>query len=82
MEPLTETEPIIVSRPAQEPKNNEHGAALLIGKLTKHSVIVQKGTTFLIIFSILAFYAAMYLIHMESVDRHFQSPVSSTAARR
>jgi hypothetical protein len=81
MEPLTETEPIIITQPAQEPKSNEH-AADVIGKLTKHSVIVEKGTTFLIIFSILAFYAAMYLIHMESVDRHFQSPVSNTAARR
>ena len=49
--------------------------------ITKHSVIVKKGTTFLIIFSVLALYAAAYLIHMEAIDRHFQSPIVRTAAR-
>jgi hypothetical protein len=49
--------------------------------MTKHTVIIRKGTTFLIIFSILALYAAMYLIHMESVDRHLQSPVFKILVR-
>jgi hypothetical protein len=61
-------------------KNNDK-AAFLIGKLAKHSVIVRKSTTFLIIFSIVALYAAMYLIHMESVDRRLQSREYKTAVR-
>src|SRR5579864_6430820 len=61
-------------------KNNEK-TTLLINKLARHSVIVRKSTTFLIIFSIVALYAAMYLIHMESVDRHLQSHMYKTAVR-
>jgi hypothetical protein len=81
MEHVKEIEPIILNHVTQGEKNNEVTAAVVIGKLTKHSVIVRKGTTFLIIFSILALYAAMYLIHQETVDRRFQSPVYKTAAR-
>jgi hypothetical protein len=81
MERPKEIEPIILNRTAQKEKHNEQAAAFIIGKLAKHSVIIRKGTTFLIIFSILALYAAMYLIHMESVQRHFQSPGYKTAAR-
>jgi hypothetical protein len=63
----------------KEKRNDK--AAFLIGKLTKHSVIVRKSTTFLIIFSIVALYAAMYLIHLESVERHLQSHEYKTAVR-
>jgi hypothetical protein len=77
MELSKEIEPIILTQVAHK----EKATAVLLDKLTKHSVIVRKGTTFLIIFSILALYAAMYLIHMESVDRHIQSPVFKTAVR-
>lgn len=64
----------------QKEKNNDK-TAFLIGKLAKHSVIIRKSTTFLIIFSIVALYAAMYLIHMESVDRHLKSNMYKTAVR-
>jgi hypothetical protein len=77
MELPKETEPLISAQVAQKEKTT----AIVLGKLTKHTVIVRKGTTFLIIFSILALYAAMYLIHMESVDRQLQSPVFKTAVR-
>jgi hypothetical protein len=81
MELSKEIEPIILTQVAPQGKNNEKAVAFLISKLTRHSIIIRKGTTFLIIFSILALYAAMYLIHMESVDRHIQSPVFKTAVR-
>jgi hypothetical protein len=77
MEPPKEKEPNISAQVAQKEKST----AFLLGKMTKHTVIVRKGTTFLIIFSILALYAAMYLIHMESVDRHLQSPVFKILVR-
>ena len=81
MELPKEIEPIILTQVAPQGKNNEKAAAFLIGKLARHSVIIRKGTTFLIIFSILALYAAMYLIHMESVDRHLQNHDYKTAVR-
>jgi hypothetical protein len=77
MEPPKEKEPNISAQVARKEKST----AFLLGKMTKHTVIVRKGTTFLIIFSILALYAAMYLIHMESVDRHLQSPVLKILVR-
>jgi hypothetical protein len=77
MELPKENEPPISTQPAQKEKST----TFLLGKLTKHAIIVRKGTTFLIIFSILALYAAMYLIHMESVDRHLQSPVFKILVR-
>jgi hypothetical protein len=81
MERTKEIEPVILPLPAQEEKNKEQATAILIGKLANHSVIIRKGTTFLIVFSILALYAAMYLMHMESVDRHLESPAYKTAVR-
>jgi hypothetical protein len=81
MELPKEIEPIILNQVAPQGKNNEKAAAFLIGKLARHSVIIRKSTTFLIIFSILALYAAMYLIHMESVDRHLQNHDYKTAVR-
>jgi hypothetical protein len=81
MERTKEIEPLIFKPVAQNEKHNEQAAALIIGKLAKHSVIIKKGTTFLIVFSLLAFYAAMYLIHMETVDRHDKSPAYKTAVR-
>ena len=81
MELPKEIEPIICTQAARQGKNNEKSVAFLIGKLAKHSVIIRKGTTFLIIFSMLAMYAAMYLIHMESVDRHLQNHDYKTAVR-
>ena len=81
MELPKEIEPIILTQVARQGKNNEKATALLIGKLARHSVIIRKGTTFLIIFSILALYAAMYLIHMESVDRRLQNHDYKTAVR-
>jgi hypothetical protein len=80
MERTKEITPTILTQSAQDQKNHER-ADFLIAKLETHSVIIRKGTTFLIIFSILALYAAMYLIHMESIDRHFPPPVVKTAAR-
>jgi hypothetical protein len=44
----------------------------------KHTVIVRKGKKFLILLSFLTLLAAIYLIHMESANRHFQSPGSGT----
>ena len=81
MELPKEIEPIICTQAARQGKSNEKSAAFLIGKLAKHSVIIRKGTTFLIIFSILAMYAAMYLIHLSSVERHSQTHAFKTAAR-
>lgn len=81
MERTKETQPLIFTPVAHKEKHNEQAAAFLIGKLAKHSVIIKKGTTFLIIFSILALYAAMYLIHMESVDRQYQSPAYKSVVR-
>ena len=81
MELTKEIEPVIFNQPAQDEKNREKAADFLIAKLASHSVIIRKGTTFLIIFSILALYAAMYLIHMESLERHLQSPVVKTMIR-
>jgi hypothetical protein len=77
MAPPKEKEPNIPAQVAQKEKST----AFLLGKMTKHTVIIRNGTTFLIIFSILAIYAAMYLIHMESVDRHLQSPVFKILVR-
>src|ERR1700730_13264667 len=62
-------------------RNNEKAAAVLMGKLAKHSIIVRKGTTFLIVFSILALYAAVVLSHMSSPNRTLHSPVFKTAVR-
>jgi len=82
MERTKEPDPIIITQPAQDDKNHEKAAAdVLIAKLETHSVIIKKGTTFLIVFSILALYAAMYLIHMESIDRHYKSSAYKTAVR-
>ena len=81
MELPKEIEPFTLPRPAHDEKNHEKAADFLIAKLATHSVIIRKGTTFLIIFSILALYAAMYLIHMESVDRHYKSPAYKTVIR-
>ena len=81
MERTKDTTPVILPRSAQDQKNHEKATDLLIAKLETHSVIIRKGTTFLIIFSILALYAAMYLIHMETIDRHYKSPAYKTAAR-
>ncbi len=81
MERTKEKEPHILTQFAQAEKNREQAAAILVGKLSKHSVIIRKGTTFLIVFSILTLYAAMYLIHMESVDRHYKNSSYKTAAR-
>ncbi len=72
---------IIMTQSAQDQKNHEKAADFLIAKLETHSVIIRKGTTFLIIFSILALYAAMYLIHMETVDRHYKSSTYRTVVR-
>jgi hypothetical protein len=77
MEFTKEIEPTISAQIAHKEKTT----AILLGKLTKHTVIIRKGTTFLIIFSMLALYAAMYLIHLESVERHLQSPVARTVVR-
>ena len=81
MEFTKEIEPIKLNRAAHEEKHTDKAAAFLIDKLAKHSVIIKKGTTFLIIFSILALYAAMYLIHMEKTDRHTKNPVVRAAVR-
>jgi hypothetical protein len=81
MERTIETDPIIKTQSAQDEKNREKAADILIAKLESHSVIIKKGTTFLIVFSILALYAAMYLIHMESVDRQYQNATYKTAVR-
>ena len=77
MEFTKEIEPTISAQISHKEKTT----AILLGKLTKHTVIIRKGTTFLIIFSMLALYAAVYLIHLESVERRLQSPVVRTAAR-
>jgi len=77
MEHTKEIEPTISAQMAHKEKTT----AFLLGKLTKHTVIIRKGTTFLIIFSMLALYAAVYLIHLESVERRLQSPVVKIAAR-
>ena len=76
-----EIESVICTQAALQGGSNEKSAAFLIGKLTKHSVIIRKGTTFLIIFSILSLYAAMYLIHLNSVERHSQTHTFKTVAR-
>lgn len=81
MEPLKETVPDITNPAAQNERYSEREAASLVGKMAKHSVIIRKGTTFLIVFSILALYAAMYLIRMESIDRHDQSSTYKAAVR-
>ena len=81
MERTKETEPHILTQVTQAEKSREQAAAFLVGKLSKHSVIIRKGTTLLIVFSILALYAAMYLIHMESIDRRNKSSSYKTAAR-
>jgi hypothetical protein len=81
MERTKEKDHIIISQSAQDGKNHEKAADILIAKLESHSVIIRKGTTFLIVFSILAMYAAMYLIHMETIDRHYQSTTYKTAVR-
>ena len=77
MEHTKEIEPTISAHSSHKEKTT----AILMGKLTKHTVIIRKGTTFLIIFSMLALYAAVYLIHLESVERRLQSPVVKIAAR-
>jgi hypothetical protein len=62
-------------------RNNEKAAAILMGNLAKHSVIVRKGRSFLIIISLLTLIADMYLMHMESVNRHLKSSVHKTMAK-
>jgi hypothetical protein len=81
MKPLTETVPDILNRSARKDKHNVQTTAVLVGEMAKHSVIIRKGTTFLIVFSILSLYAAMYLIHMESVDRHDRNAAYKAAVR-
>jgi hypothetical protein len=67
-------------RTLQKEKNKKK-AAILIGKLTKHSIIVRKGRIFLIIVSLITLVSNMYLLHMESLNRHLQNPVTRTAGR-
>jgi|GEM_PF-584142 hypothetical protein len=54
-------------RALQQEKNRERITRLLQARLTKHVVVVEKGTRILIIVSIATVIAAMYLIHLESV---------------
>ena len=49
--------------------------------ITKHTVIARKGRTCLIILSILTLIGAIYLMHLDSVDRPYKSPAYKTAAR-
>ena len=81
MERPKEIEPIIIPQVAHHEKH-EKTTAVVIDKLARHSIIVRQGTTFLIVFSILAIYAAAYLLHRESLDRRYQSPVVKTTTRR
>lgn len=65
-------------RTLQKEKNNEKATGIIQARLTKHIVIVRKGRKFLIMLSFLTLLAAMYLIHLESINRHFQSPSFKT----
>jgi hypothetical protein len=49
---------------------------------SKHTVIVRKGKKFLILLSFLTLLAAIYLIHLESANRHLQSPGSRIIVAR
>lgn len=62
-------------------EENKEKAEFLIDKMAKHSVIIRQGTTFLIIFSVVALVTAFYLLHMESIDRQFQTSVFRAAVR-
>jgi hypothetical protein len=64
-----------------EKEENKEKTEFLINKLTKHSVIIKQGTTFLIIFSVVALVTAVYLLHMQSVDQHLQTSVFRAAVR-
>ena len=81
MEAPKEIEPIIIPPVARQEKHNGKTTAVVIDQLAKHSIIVRQGTTFLIVFSILALYAAAYLLHRESLERNSQNPVVKTAVR-
>jgi len=81
MEPFNDTVPGLLNPAPQQEQHKDQTTSALVGKMTKHSVIIRKGTTFLIVFSILSLYAAMYLIHMESVERHEHSGAYKTAVR-
>jgi len=60
---------------------NQKTPTVLSDKLTKHATLVKKGKTFLIIFSFISLVTAMYLMHLESIDRPFQGPVFKPATR-
>lgn len=81
MEAPKEIEPFIITPVAHQENHHEKTTAVVIDKLAKHSIIVRQGTTFLIIFSVLALYAAVYLLHRESIERHSQNPVEKIAVR-
>jgi hypothetical protein len=58
----------------QREKNSEKVADIIRIRLVKHTEIVETGIKFLLVISIVTMLAAMYLIHLESVDRQLQNP--------
>ena len=81
METLNQIVPDLFNDAIEPNKHKEQSTAVLVGRMAKHSVIIRKSTTFLIVFSILALYAAMYLIHMESIERQCRNATYKTAVR-
>ena len=75
MELTKEIELFILTRISQKREVSEKDFNQLFAK---HTVIVRKGKKFLILLSFLTLLAAIYLIHLETANRHFQSPGSGT----
>ncbi len=75
MELTKEIELFILTRITQKREVSEKDFNQLFAK---HTVIVRKGKKFLILLSFLTLLAAIYLIHLESANRHFQIPGSKT----
>ncbi|HEY2349341.1 MAG TPA: hypothetical protein VGH64_10005 [Puia sp.] len=66
----------------QREKNSEKVADVLRIRLIKHIDIVETGTRFLLVISVVTMLAAMYLIRLESADRQLQNPKPGTANTR
>ncbi|HEY1872325.1 MAG TPA: hypothetical protein VGG71_14780 [Chitinophagaceae bacterium] len=58
----------------QKEKYDEKVGGITKSRLLKHCSIVKHGARLLAIISLLTFFAALYLIHLEAVNRKLKSP--------
>jgi hypothetical protein len=58
----------------QKEKDDKKVLETTKSRLIEHASIVKHGAMLLVIISLLTFFAALYLIHLESINRQLESP--------